>query len=774
MYSCLRSLVRLSQTLTEFFCDGFRVKDFFVHRTALRPTLPSIITVCLLLALAVPAGAAKNARVQIGFVGTQPLVGTPPMPVTFQNVLLNVVAVRVNSHVGAAPNAAGWQKIPAPPGIGGSSSNGELQIDLNSSQNIPQLFNTAAVRVDNYKIVQLQLDQTNPGSLIPTCPASPPADGCIVYPIQINNPNGITFSNPGNTVVLSTKTKTLVSFVMQVGITINKIPSAPGGAYLATISITPVTNPSTGTITGQVNVATGTGTGTSPTGKLRKLSVTAETIGTSTVIASAPITPVANTAAGQNNCPPSPGGCFTLTLPAAGPPPPSTSPFGTLYDLVVSGGAVNYAAARLQPLDPSAFISVPTFKVTGNQTLGNITGSVVDGCMAGKSIVGATLQLLMPPNGSTDTSLCMSPATVNQCVTVASANTDNAGNFPLPGTVSIPAAFANVPTLPKKSDSYAMEVTAPGYDPLFVQAIPGSGSNKKGGGTCSVNGGAFGTCNLRMQTGYITGSIPIISPNPGETASVQVFAEDHDTNNIESALPMPKRVGSNPNVTDVTFTLNVPPSIPIGAFDLFASTIDLYQGVVDPYQGHSIVAISDVPAPAACATVTAPMPTDPTQVISCVGHGSITGSVANPNLGSSVVLEKIDPDPPPMDDTDEVQITNSLVQNQPPNLTASSNYSFCAPADTYQVEEFQLPAPTQSETPIAAASPSPVPDSFATVVIPPPPTAGGSSPTPTPALKCPTNCSFPGGGCPGICNNVIQGLPPGSTTMEAPTATPTL
>ncbi len=743
------------------------MKDFFVHWTVFRPTLPSIIMVCLLLAVAVPARAAKNARVQIGFVGTQPVNGSTGMPLSFQNVFLNIVAIRVNSHVGAAPNAAGWQKVPAPPGVGGSSSNAELQIDLLSSQNIPQLFNTAAVRVDNYKVVQLQLDTSNPGSLVPTCPASPPADGCIVYPLQLNNPNGITFSNPDNSVVLSTKTNTLVSLVMQVSVMINKIPTGPGGAYTATLAITPVTNPSTGTITGQVNVAMGTGTGTSPTGKLRKLSVTAEPIGTNIATASAPVNN------GGSNCPASPGGCFTLTLPAAGPPSPG-NPFGTLYDLAVSGGAVTYAAARLPPLDPGGSITVPTFKVTGNQTLGNITGSVSDGCQAGKTIAGATLQLLMPPNGSTDMSLCLSPATVNQCVTVASANTDNEGNFPLPGTVSTPAAFANVPTLPKKSDSYAMEVTAPGYDPLFVQAIPGSGSNKKGGGTCSVNGGAFGTCNLLMQTGYITGSIPIIPPNPGETVSVQVFAEDHDTNNIESALPMPKTVGSNPNNTAVTFTLNVPPSIPIGAFDLFASTVDFYQGVVDPYHGHSIVAISDIPAPAACATVTAPTPTAPTQVISCVGHGSITGTVSNPNLGTSVVLEKIDPDPPPMDDTDEVQITNSLVQNQPPNPNASSNYGFCAPADTYQVQEFQLPSPTQSETPIAAASPSPVPDSFATVVIPPPPTAGGPSPTPTPAIKCPTNCSYPGGGCPGICNNVVQGLPPSPTIIiETPAARPT-
>ena len=42
-----------------------------------------------------------------------------------------------------------------------------------------------------------------------------------------------------------------------------------------------------------------------------------------------------------------------------------------------------------------------------------------------------------------------------------------------------------------------------------------------------------------MMTGYIAGAFPIVPPNPGQTALVQVFAEDHDTNNIESALPMP-------------------------------------------------------------------------------------------------------------------------------------------------------------------------------------------------------------------------------------------
>ncbi|MGA6972306.1 MAG: hypothetical protein WBY93_11795, partial [Candidatus Binatus sp.] len=51
----------------------------------------------------------------------------------------------------------------------------------------------------------------------------------------------------------------------------------------------------------------------------------------------------------------------------------------------------------------------------------------------------------------------------------------------------------------------------------------------------------------------------------------------------------------------------------------------------------------------------------------------------------------------------------------------------------------------------------PTPEAVGTpisVTIPFPPPAGGGSPTPTPAINCPTTCSYPGGQCPGICNNV--------------------
>ncbi len=193
-------------------------------------------------------------------------------------------------------------------------------------------------------------------------------------------------------------------------------------------------------------------------------------------------------------------------------------------------------------------------------------------------------------------------------------------------------------------------------------------------------------------------------------------------------------------------TLNVPPSVP--TFDLFATTIDLYQGVTDPYQGHTIAVLSDVTGPAepSAARVQYHDGETSTQTITCIGHGSVTGSVGNANLGTSVVLSK-----------QNVQITNSLVQNQAPNTGPNNLYSFCVPADTYQVQEWQLPTPDPIVTPTSMPTPAPG-GSLATVTIPPPLSAGGATPTPTPAIKCPTTCQNPDGTCPGICSNVIQPL----------------
>jgi hypothetical protein len=264
-----------------------------------------------------------------------------------------------------------------------------------------------------------------------------------------------------------------------------------------------------------------------------------------------------------------------------------------------------------------------------------------------------------------------------------------------------------------------------------------------------------------------------------------VFAEDTGTNNIVSALPMPIMVrsscGSNCNPP---FTIKVPTIVPglPGAnrtFDLFATTIDLYQGVTDPFQGHTIAVFPDVTGPStpltsgACTPVPAPASSD---TITCTGHGSITGVVGVANLGTSVVLSKVS-------GSDLVKITNTAVQNQLPNDNPTNSYSFCVPGgDTYAVQVQQLPdppippSPTIVFTPTPTATPAPSPTPTPPLVAPTPvligapvdvivpqapviatPSATSGSPTatPTPTIKCPTTCSITGNSCPGICTNVV-------------------
>lgn len=749
LYSCLRTLVRLSQSLAQFFIDGFRVKYFFVHRTARGLIIPLAIVFCALLANAGAAWAGKNSSLEIGFVGVP--------PPGFQNVLLNVISVRVNSKATAGPGNGGWQTIPAPPGVGGSNSSAELQIDLNNLQDTPQLFNTSGVKAGTYHVAEIRIDPNISGYLVPTCPSAPPtfgnADGCITYPLQLTNTNTITVVDPNG--IVSAKKGKLSQLILKVTLQSLVAPPNSGGAYTGTVVISAPTTPILGTITGTVNVSGTPATPSSGTNnKNRKLSVTAEAIGTNTPIATAQVK----------------SGSYTLFLPAA-------NNFGTLYDLAVTGGGTNLAAQRLAPLFPLTNQPLAAdFNIGVPSSLGNLSGQITDGCKAKSPIVGATLAILLPPDVNSTADCTINP---EECVAVLTANTDNSGDFPLPGSISTPPMFDNIPALPK-GGSYVMEVTAPGYDPLFVQAQPSMGNGP--GGCAPIGSTTFANCNLTLSTGYITGSIPITPPVPGETTLVQVFAEDTGTNNIESSLPMPISIThsnaascpSGPFADCVPFTINVP-TLPLPGsmtplprvFDLFATTIDLYQGNTDPYPGHSIAVESEVVGPApptmpgACATAT-PVPF--AQPIECIGHGSVQGSVTNANLGTSVVLEKPDPAIP----GNLVQITTTPVVNQSENPTPSNNYSFCAPGgDVYAVQRLQLPTPEPSEAPSAA--PSPALDGPAVpVVIPPAPlynesatpsgTPSGPTATPTPSAKCPTNCTNPDGSCPGICKPVIQGL----------------
>ena len=211
-------------------------------------------------------------------------VGSPPPG--FQNVLLNVQAVRINPKNSPSPTGGGWQRIPTPPGIGGKNQNAELQIDLNASQNIPQLFNTAGVKPDTYHTAELLLDPNNPGVLIPNCPQSPGGgEGCIRYPISLNNSNVILANDSGSNGIVAPGKNQLGVLMLQVQVMVNQAPTTPSGPYVVTITMNTVPpNSVQGTVTGSVTVkASGTA---GSTGKVRTLTVTAEAIGTNTAIAS--------------------------------------------------------------------------------------------------------------------------------------------------------------------------------------------------------------------------------------------------------------------------------------------------------------------------------------------------------------------------------------------------------------------------------------------------------------------------------------------------------
>jgi hypothetical protein len=678
------------------------VKKLLLSRAALTLLAPGFV-LCLVLLGSFPGGGAtdafakskKSAEIQVGFVTN--LTGTSPF--NFQNVFLNVVAVRLNpkpnpNKPNQKPPTEGdksWVTIPVPSGIGTSASSrpGDLQIDMLAGQSQAQLFNTFGTKVNTYQTIEVILDAVNPGMIVPVCPGAGAFEGCIAYPLALSNPGqSLTFTASVPTVKSQT-----TQLLIQLTLDIVTQPTVSGGFY--TVNVIPsAAAPATyfANLTGTVGGTTGSNTPK----KVRKMTVSAELLGTGTVIA----TSLVNSANGN----------YSLSLPAA------SDALGTAYDLFASGGAGTYEAERVPAVFPGANPQTgPDFpNVTTGQPLGTISGTVVDNC-TGAKIVGATVQLLIPPDSNSGADCSATPG---DCVTVATGNTDNTGHFPLPGTASTPAPFANVPL----NNQYTMEVSAPGYDPQFVTAEATAASK---GGKCGPTGSQT-ACSLSMTTAYLVGKV-ILGANPpsGSNTLIEVFAEDTGTNKLESALPMPLTIRGPSN--SASFVLNVPSQA--GNFDLFASAIDLYQGAADPYPGHTIGVISNVAPQQTCQpSIASPFTLSP---MNCTGHGSITGAVTTPfDSGTSVLLEK----PDPSNTSNLVQLMSTLVGPLPPAPSPGNAYSFCVPPeDSYLLQRLEQGAPVGGPTPVGAM---PVP-------------AATASP-------CPSTCSNGDNTCPGVCANAAQ------------------
>lgn len=658
-----------------------------------------------------------SAQIQAEFI-TSLTSNVPGLtPASLQNFFINVTNIRIiplpTGSKSATPSETSgkWIVIPVPTSTAtGSVSPGDVAVDVLAGRGQMQVFNTARVKSGTFRTGEVVLDTALPGFIVPLCPpAAPPSDveGCVRYPIQLNNPtNSLQFPLPP----LTTEQHQTVQLPILLAATITKAPAGPGQPYQIDLAVSDATDsigPYTGTVKGTVTDAslkTITQTG--------HAKVNAALAGTNTIVASSDILK----------------GNYTLFLPVA-------AGVGTLYDFYVAQGTTTIASQRGidttgDPLLPNSTATV-TFQVKGSQKLGGFNGILTDACTT-LPISGATVQILQAPanNSSVD---CMEFPT--ECVSVASATTDSGGNYPIPGNSFNPAPFQQVPIGTPSPIVYTLQMSAPGYDTLFAQgtaSAEGSGSGIAAGhctasafptGTATP---ANGSCSFPLTTSYIQGNVALgAAQPPGTKTVVQVVAENTGTSQLVSALTTPLTIPGG--ATNLGFTLNVPTHAfndPATAqnFDFIAVAQDLYQGAPDPFPGHTVlVGSSKFTAPAtACATAT---PGLFGAQMECVGHGSISGTASNADGATAIELLK-----------DGVALTLAPVTLASPAATSSAPYNFCAPPDdTYSVAKVELiketPTPTPSPTPVGAMS--------------------TASPINSP---CPSTCFSGAGTCPGVCN----------------------
>ncbi len=311
-------------------------------------------------------------------------------------------------------------------------------------------------------------------------------------------------------------------------------------------------------------------------------------------------------------------------------------------------------------------------------------------------IQAATLDLLVPPLGTHGIDCVNTPS---ECIVVATANTDDNGNFPLPGIISPPAPFNIVPL-----GTYALLVTASGYDPVTATA-PVNGVAASA--ICGSPNISTTNCSFALTSSAIGGNVSIdVPPAAGTNVQVLVTAEDGGTNKLENVTMVTIPAGA----TSAHYLLLVP-SAP-SSFDLFAAAQDFYNGAPSRFPGHTIQVLSGVRGG----------DSNDFAALSCVGHASLTGSVAvTPDSGTTVRLSK-----------DDVQLMESQVG---PNMTPNGGlFSFCAPPDTYTLQRYENGAPQATATTVTLAAPSP---------------------TSTP---CPSICGS-ASSCPGVCSNTALDRP---------------
>jgi len=648
------------------------VKQVSSRRAAIALFAPLLVWLVATLA---PIGTAYSQTVS-GPAGTIVigLTGNPPAPSVytpgFQSLSFNVLAVELNPstdpNIFQTQSDPNWTTIPVALGVGlnnvgtvdvftqlgtlfdlntrgpnpagAGTGPSELQVDINQIQTVPQLFNSYLVPANTYHAIELVLDGSNAGTVIPTCLENPQSmlEGCIASQISLVDPSQYltVMSNEGVSVPLN-GLATLVLQIIPVTSGVQQFAGRPGfsgGLYefSPSIALPPNAVNFLGLVTGAAFGAT---------------KVAAELSGTGQVIETTTIG----------------GGSYQLPLPA--------SVNGTLYDLVASGPGFAYAFAHNVLVKRSQVERQQLDAAQAGQIA--LTGKVTDAC-SGMPLQGATLEIVAPAAGSGAD--CTQLPTPSACVVLASANTDDAGVYPMPASNFVLQSFNNVP-----NGSYTMIVTDAGYDTVA------SSLSVSGGAACSA--GMGGGCNFALPRSQIQGLVTISPPVPSPRAlNVLVAAEDHGTHHIENVALTTVPPGSSA----APFTIYVPEHNNVASLDLYATVSDYFNGLPEKSSGHTIAVLSGIETASGCGTSAS----RPILSMQCAGHGSIMGSTATFDDGTSIVLSK-----------NGVQLMSTTLG--PVNGSIPGQFSMCAPADPapYELQRFEAnpPAaePSAVGTPIA-------------------------------------------------------------------------
>ncbi len=645
----------------------------------------------------------------------------------YKNVFLNIVQVRMNPSTNpdvsefdphwitiTAPQATGVN-LPATfistgNGFGGLLYGGttnaligqgraEMQIDMNALQNTSELFNVANVPPKAYYQFEVFLDPIVPGNVIPTC-SGVLGEGCINYQAVLDSSittKFLKFSLPSSGAGFLVSKQLLAPIIYSLNVAVGPPPLGSTGAVTITPAIASMIQPGsggvfpagalTGTISGTVEYPPGKGAFDATS---HPVNVTAELAGTNQIIESVPLPASCNQ---KSTC------GFSLFLPATS--------VGTAYDIYASGKSNSFAVAGNLLLVASQSLVAPTLE-TEQRTTSSFSGKVADQCGAGAPIPAATLQLLVPDPAVSGADCGTSPV---GCVSVATASTDEAGNFPLPGNGFQKTPFSQLPYEPNETN-YGLSVKAAGFDSFLDQIVPAQTNYKCPSLATHVNK----VCTISLPHGTLTGHLAVQIPaNASPTLpqlNVLVTAEDHGTNNIENVQLVTIPAGGTAS-TQIPFSMNVPLSGSVSSFDVFAAAEDIFNGTPQVTTGHTYGVAANIQnvTDACTSSPTAISPPQDPLTIECVGHGSLFGpqSVANVGPDTSLVLSK-------QDSTNGEYVDVQTVGVAPPPSSSSATYAICAPPDAYQLTAFSsgvagtpVAATVSAPTPLPSPTPSPCP-----------------------------------------------------------------